>query len=191
MQIRHSTHVQQPPVGLQTATPSTGDADTGEVNKGAMHGRGAAVRQLTPAHDAPGVIAKIQSGGDGTSDISLPPGLVYSLARKADASSSADTDADTQRMAEQHRQALQRNAGTSTNLAVDKDGVLVAKPGANADAKAQDFVTFAVNTMREYADEEARQSAQTAQTEATSTAPLLPRSLGDVQKLAARFKLFS
>jgi len=59
-------------------------------------------------------------------------------------------------------------------------------------ATAPDFVTFAVSAMREYADEQDRLKIAAAKLEdSTAATTLLPRSLAEVQKLAARFKLFA
>lgn len=183
MQIGHTKHISLPGVGNQPAAPKPSDDSAATLDTPAS-GRGSAVRQLTPAQNAPGVVAKIQSGSDGAASVALPPGLVYSNARKS--TPAEDTDADTARMAEQHRQALERATQAPTGLAVGKDGLLVAKP---AQTKSEEFVHFAVNAMREYADEQARLKAENAQ--ADSTAHLIPRNLGEVQKLAARFKLFA
>jgi len=189
MQIGHLNHIQFPGVGNQPA-PSNATTDASDAATGTTsNGRGAAVRQVTPAQNAPGVVAKIQSGSDGTSGVALPPGLVYSMARKASAED-ADSDADTGRMAEKHQQAMERASGANAQLAVDKDGVLVAKPAATDESKSQSFVLFAVNTMREYADEQARLKAQDQPAD-TGATHIIPRNLGDVQKLAARFKLFA
>ncbi len=184
MQIGHTKHITLPGVGNQPTAPKSSDDSDSTTLGAAVSGRGAAVRPITPAQDAPGVVAKIQSSGDGTAPVALPPGLVYSNARKAAAAE--DSDADTARMAEQHRQAMERASQAPSGLAVGKDGLLVAKP---AQTKSEEFVRFAVNTLREYADEQARLKAQSAQDESASH--LIPRNLGDVQRLAARFKLFT
>jgi hypothetical protein len=94
-------------------------------------------------------------------------------------------------MAQQHSQAVLRNAGSSTKLTVDKDGVLVAGAAPGANTKPQDFVTLAVSAMRDYADEQERLKSAAQSSESSSTASLIPRSLAEVQKLASRFKLFA
>jgi hypothetical protein len=93
--------------------------------------------------------------------------------------------------AAQHSQAVLRNAGSTTRLTLDKDGVLVAGAASAADSKPQDFVTFAVSAMRDYADEQERLKSVAQASEGTTAASLIPRSLAEVQKLAARFKLFA
>ncbi len=184
MQIGHTKHITLPGLGNQPTAPKTSDDSESNAALGAaVSGRGAAVRQITPAQNAPGVVAKIQSGSEGAVAVALPPGLVYSNTRKAAAAE--DTDADTTRMAEQHRQAMERASQAPSGLAVGKDGLLVAKP---AQTKSEEFVHFAVNAMREYADEQARLKEESNQAD---TAHIIPRNLGEVQRLAARFKLFA
>lgn len=56
--------------------------------------------------------------------------------------------------------------------------------------KSEEFVNFAVQTMRQFAEEQERAKAL-AKPAAGDEAHLIPRNLGDVQKLAARFKLFA
>ncbi len=95
-------------------------------------GLGVAVRQMTPANDATGVILKLGSEGD------TAPGLVYSNA-----------------LGEPPR-------------------------GQAAPTRPQDFVSFAVSAMREYADEQNRLKATSKQDGNPSPVSLL-----------ARFKLFA
>jgi hypothetical protein len=94
-------------------------------------------------------------------------------------------------MAQQHNDAVLRNAGNATRLTVDKDGVLVAGVAPAAGTKPQDFVTFAVTAMRDYADEQERLKADSQNSASLTAASLIPRSLAEVQKLASRFKLFA
>jgi hypothetical protein len=138
------------------------------------------------------VVLKLQSD-KATASAGLAKGLVYSNGRKAAGRGDAnrDTDGDIDRMAAQHNQAVLRNAGSSTKLTVDKEGVLVAGAASSAHSKPQDFVTFAVSAMRDYADEQERLKAATQSSDSPSAASLIPRSLAEVQKLASRFKLFA
>jgi hypothetical protein len=62
---------------------------------------------------------------------------------------------------------------------------------ATANKNPQDFVTFAVSAMRDYADEQARLKAASQTSDGPSAASLIPRSFAEVQKLASRFKLFA
>jgi hypothetical protein len=102
---------------------------------------------------------------------------VYAAARKA----AAQTDnADIDRMAHQHQQAADRHAGVRTRIAVDKDGVLVAKPAA------KDFVSHAVSAMRDYADEMERLKAARGGQEGASAGAL--RAL---QQISSKLKAFA
>ncbi len=173
-----------------SSTPLAGQAndnDTDATTGTQGSGRGVAVPPAPPAQDAAGVILTLAPAA--TPGAALPADLVYSASPKAKAAQ--DADSDTARMALQHSQAVARSAGSSSSLSVDKDGVLVAKPASAGEIKAQEFVHFAVTAMRDYADTQDRLKQAARQAEAAAPAPLIPRSLGDVQKLAARFKLFA
>lgn len=76
--------------------------------------------------------------------------------------------------------------------AASQEGVLLAEPASPAEVKSQAFVHHAVAAMRAYADEQERSKAlgKSANPSAGDDAALLPRSLAEVHKLAARFKLF-
>jgi hypothetical protein len=169
---------------------NTGDDSTAAAGEGTSKpGLGATVRELTPAQDVPGVILKLQNDNGATPGVGLANGLVYSNGRKTAAS--GDAVSDTDRMAAQHSQALQRSAGSTTRLTVDKDGVLVAGAASTAANKPEDFVTFAVHTMRDFADEQERLKSTSQTSESTLATSLIPRGLAEVQKLASRFKLFA
>jgi hypothetical protein len=189
MQIGQLNHLDFPKSSKQSLAANSGDASTDAALGTTTPGQGVAVRQLTPAEDAPGVILTLQKENTATPGVGLANGLVYDNGRKTTASSDADGDAD--RMAAQYNQALQRTAGSTTRLTVDKDGVLVAGATATADTKPADFVTFAVSAMRDYADEQERLKSSTQTSASTSAASIIPRSLAEVQKLASRFKLFA
>jgi len=185
MQIGLLNHLNLPKSSNPLLAANTGDDKTaaeGSVKSGA----GATLPVPTPAQDAPGVVLKLQSEA---ATAGLAKGLVYSNGRKAVVGN--DADSDTERMAAQHSQAVLRNAGSTTRLTLDKDGVLVAGAASAADSKPQDFVTFAVSAMRDYADEQERLKSVAQASEGTTAASLIPRSLAEVQKLAARFKLFA
>ena len=76
---------------------------------------------------------------------------------------------------------------SSAARAQQADLVYTAKPRTTTATPAEAFVHGAVTAMRDYADTQARLKQSATATEVPS---LLPRSLGDVQKLAARFTLF-
>jgi hypothetical protein len=188
MQIGLLNQLNFPSGSKQPLAGNTDDSKTDAAPGAATRARSLVVPQDTPAQDAAGVVLKIQSDPTGGAGVALPVDLVYSNGRKS--ASDSDADSDTARMAVQHSQALQRSNGSSTQLALDKDGVLVAKP-ASPSAKAPDFVSFAVSAMRDYADEQERLKSASPAADSASTASLIPRGLAEVQKLAARFKLFA
>ena len=190
MQIGQLNHLNFPKGNNPLLAANTGDDSTAAADGSATPTTGTALPALTLAADAPGVILKLQ-GDAATANASLAKGLVYSNGRKAATSSDADSDNDTARMAQQHSQAVLRNAGNTTKLTVGKDGVLVAGAAPAVNTKPQDFVTLAVSAMRDYADEQERLKSATQSSDSTSTASLIPRSLAEVQKLASRFKLFA
>jgi len=175
----------QPLLGNPSDDKSSGATDV--ASSTTKHGLGEAVRQLTPAQDAPAIILKLQSGSN-TAD-----GLVYSNTPKGQGGKSAAA----QGMAEQHHSTNERHNTQATHLSVDASGVLVATAGVGAAsepaevAKPVDFVSFAVSAMREYADEQNRLKISVKQDSQASSTSLLASGLGDVQKLAARFKLFT
>ena len=112
---------------------------------------------------------------------------VYTVDRKGEAP--LDSDADSQ--AQAHQRAVERNAGVFTQLTVNKDGVLVARPQAATESKQPDFVALAVSAMREFSDEAERQkAAQPPVAEQASPATGWGR-LKDLQQFAARFKVFA
>lgn len=189
MQIGQLNHLNFPKGSHQPLAANSDDSTAAAADGSATPGLGATVRQPTPAQDAPGVILKLQRENAATPGVGLANGLVYSNGRKVPPSS--DAESDTERMAAKHSQALQRSAGSSTRLTLDKDGVLVAGAASSADAKPADFVTFAVHAMRDFADEQERLKTTSNPGAGASVASLIPRSLAEVQKLAARFKLFA
>ena len=193
MQIGQLNHLNYPTAGNQTSTGSAaGESGTAAGTSAKSSGRSTAAAPAATVQDAVGVILKLQADISAQPSVALQKDLVYSDGRQRH--TAPDADADTRRMAEQHRLAMERAAGTSTPLVVDKDGVLVTQAAASASAAANDpaatdFVSFAVKTMREYAEEQARLKPQAAAGE--SGGSLIPHSLADIQKLAARFKLFA
>jgi len=161
MQISHYKHISFPGTGNTPAGTNASD-DTRDAATGTPPGaRTAAVHKAPAVPNAPGVIATIQSDATGSTAGTLPADLVYAKPRKPE---------------------------------VRADGVPSAKAAQSEDSKAQDFVTFAVHAMREYADAQAHQKTESAAADdaaASAATSFIPRSMGDVQKLAARFKLFA
>jgi hypothetical protein len=166
---------------------SAPDAASGALSSAPARARHVAMPVATPVQDASGVILKIQSDTRGAAAVALPADLVYSDGRKD--AGVQDADSDAARMQAEHSQALQRSAGSATQLSVDNEGVLVAKPAAAT--QGRDFVSFAVSAMRDYADEQERLKSANPAPSGASAAALLPRGLAEVHKLAARFKLFA
>ncbi len=192
MQIDRLNHLHFPP----DSNPASAGKES--ASAGAASAKPAAVaRPQVPKlvdraeHQPPSVVLKIQSKADGVAGVATDV-PVYADARKV--APGASDAADEALMAQEHQQALERNAGVLTRMSVDKDGVLVvAKPQAAVDTAASpaptDFVTMAVNTMREFADAEARQKAESAGSAGNSDVSV--GTLKGLQHLAARFKLFA
>ena len=110
---------------------------------------------------------------------------VYTNGRKTTTSDRVDTDA----MAREHQLAVDRNAGIVTQIAVNKDGVLVARPHPAAPEKQPDFVALAVSAMREYRDDPERQRLNTAQ---QAPAPDTHwTALKGLQQIAAKLNVFA
>lgn len=192
MQIDRLNHLLFPP----DSSPASAGKDAASAAGGHAKPAAAGARQNLPtvvdrtAHQPASVVLKIQSKAiEGTPDAAVDT-PVYSDGRKT-AHGATDASDEAQK-AHEHQQALHRNAGVLTRMSVDKDGVLVvAKPhtaaSAEATAASTDFVSMAVSTMREFADETARQKADAAN--ASADAP--GGKLKGLQHLAARFHLFA
>ena len=129
------------------------------------------------------VVVRIQS--DSAKSTETP---VYSDGRKSTAAVS--DDADLGAMALEHQQAIDRNAGTFTQMTLGKDGVLSAKQMPASTAKPPDFVTFAVTAMRDYADE-AERLKKSAPSVASVSGDLIAGKFRSLQQLAAKFSKFA
>jgi hypothetical protein len=142
-----------------------------------------------PGNSAPvgSVVLKIQSPNGASADAAARDATVYTAARKIPVPDTAAADSQSL----EHQRAVDRNAGVLTQITLNKDGVLVAKPQTAADSKAPDFVALAVSAMREFSDEADRQKARAAASSAA--APEAPRSnaFKGLQQLAARFNVFA
>lgn len=189
MQIGLLNHLNYPAGSNLPLAGNSSDGTTAAANDAATPAQGAETDALTPAQDSPGVVLTLQSDASAGPSAALGNVLVYGNGRNPPASSGGSSD--IAQMALQHSQAVQRNAGSTTQLVVDKDGVLVAKPASAANTKSQDFVTMAVSAMRNYADEQERLKTAASADASASVTSLLPRSLAEVQKLASRFNLFT
>jgi hypothetical protein len=127
---------------------------------------------------------------DGDIANSPDPG-VYTDGRKTVVSGETDTGA----MARDHRLAMDRSAGTFTQISLNKDGVLVANKAqpASAHDNQPDFVALAVSAMREYSDEHDRQKVRTTTEIATAEAPTETHwsAFKRLQQIAAKLNVFA
>jgi hypothetical protein len=180
----------------RAGAPAAGNASESSAGTSVSQSTGslpAPASASDPTTSAASVVLSLRSDGDAGSGQTLKNGLIYSNGLKP----APNQDADTAGMAEQYRLAMQRTGGSPANLSVDKNGVLSASTGSRpvngsaSDSNSQDFVTFAVTTMRDLADSQDRLKNSTAQATGSAAASLVAKGLGDVQKLAARFKLFA
>lgn len=196
MQIDRLNHLLFPIDSLPTPAGKGAASDASAAAKSQGSARSnppVLIERATP--QPPSVLLTIQSQSADAVPNAANEAPVYSDVRKA--APPASDASDVAQMAQDHQQALARNAGVVTRVSVDKDGVLVmAKPKAPdsatqtaASAAPTDFVTMAVNTMREFADEAARQKAEV--TGAMANAAASTAKLNGLQHLAARFKLFA
>ena len=129
------------------------------------------------------VVLSIQSKAGAPADANAP---VYTPKPKLEA---ASDDGDADRRAEQHKQAVDRQAGVQTRITVNKDGILVTKPAVASTAvrpTGNDFVSHAVSAMRDYADEMERLKSARSASEGASTAAV--RAL---QQITNKLKAFA
>jgi hypothetical protein len=147
---------------------------------------GVPVPAVAPAASRPdGVVLKIQWPGGAQGAAQAADAALYAPGRRVAASDDADTGA----MARGHQLAVDRNAGIVTQISVDKDGVLIARPHPVAPDKQPDFVALAVSAMREYRDDPERQRSSTA---AQASAPEAHWSaLKGLQQFAAKLNVFA
>lgn len=113
---------------------------------------------------------------------------VYTDRRKSVAMDVAQDGGASQ--ADDHQLAVQRNAGVFTQITLNKNGVLVAKPQPAGLPKQPDFVALAVSAMREFSDEAERQKARSIDFNA-QPAELPWGKLKSLQQLAAKFNVFA
>lgn len=187
MQIDRYNHLLFPRDNAPTATgkePASGAGASGVAQPQARVP--AAVASEVGAARAESVVLKIQWPDDPATARNDADAGVYAPARKAVPRDDADTD--TQAL--DHQRALDRNTGVFTRLTVNKDGVLVAKP--QAEARQPDFVALAVSAMREFSDEAERQKTQAPAAAAEAPAGGMAWGrLKDLQQLAAKFNVFA
>lgn len=135
-----------------------------------------------------GVVLKIQWPGGAQGAAHAADAALYAPGRRVAASDGDDSSA----MARGHQLAVDRNAGIVTQISVDKDGVLMARPHPLASEKQPDFVALAVSAMREYSDEHDRQKVRSATSDTAPVAADVPWSpLKGLQHIAAKLNVFA
>ena len=115
---------------------------------------------------------------------------VYSDPSSSSTASSASDAEDQARMAQNHQQALARQAGSYTALALGQDGVLVAKSQSSLSANQSEFVTRAVSALREFSDQAEQLKQNTFDANARQAEANLSVFSG-LQKFAARLNVFA
>jgi hypothetical protein len=188
MQIDRYTHLQFP---RNNATVASDDASTGVAARaGLTHPQMPLPAPAQPIRSERGesVVLKVQFPA---SDVSLTARVdpdFYTDGRKAIAVSGSEGDSESR--AADHQRAVDRNVGVFTQITLNKDGVLVAKPQMAAEARQPDFVAMAVSALREFSDEADRQKAQSFDFNAVPAEMPWGRLKG-LQQLAAKFNVFA
>lgn len=142
----------------------------------------------SPASARPdGVVLKIQWPGGAQGAAHAADAALYAPGRRVAATDG--TDADT--MARAHQLAVDRNAGIVTQISVNKDGVLVARPHPSAPDKQPDFVALAVSAMREYSDEHDRQKVRATPEVGTAATETQWSAFKGLQQIAAKLNVFA
>jgi hypothetical protein len=186
MQIERLSHLQFPP----NAVAVKNDGDDAQASGAARQGQRAPVPTSVAPASVPvppvvsSVVLKIQSDSAAASAESAAQSPVYAAPAKV--LPVLTETVPTQAMAQAHQLALQRNAGKVTEVRVDKDGILVAR---QQPAAASDFVSFAVSTMRDFANE-AERVKQLEQSTTATLAQAATNKLRGLQQFAARLNLF-
>ena len=195
MQVDRYNHLQFPrdaqaggqnPAAMGKDAQSTSGGVAGVLAKPQS---GVAPPAAAPAAGRPdGVVLKIQWPGGAQGAAHAADAALYAPGRRV----AASDDADTSAMARGHQIAVDRNAGIDTQISVDKDGVLIARPHPVAPDKQPDFVALAVSAMREYSDEHDRQKVRSA---TPDNAPAVTEPhwspLKGLQHIAAKLNVFA
>jgi hypothetical protein len=186
MQIDRLNHLLFPPDSKLPAGKDASDpAATPAVARAARPHAGLVQSEPQSPPVLNSVVLSIQSQAGAPTDAKAP---VYTSKPKLKPEAVSE-DGDAGRRAEQHKQAVDRQAGVQTRIAVDKDGVLVAKSAAasaSARPAGNDFVSHAVSAMRDYADEMERLKSARSASEGASTAAV--RAL---QQITNKLKAFA
>jgi hypothetical protein len=191
MQVDRLNHLLFPPDSASAPLRKPSDAST----QGSAHANAQAnarsraptlVDRVLPPQAS--VVLKLQSDRGVSADLVPIDAAVYSDARKNAPVVSDQVNLD--KMQQEHQRALGRNAGLFTKMAVDKDGILVAKAHSAASTEPSDFVTRAVLAMRALHSENENKKSTASSVANASESAALPK-LNSLQQLAARFKAFA
>lgn len=155
MQINRLNHLQFPPDStLPSALKKTSATSSAPAPAAPTQ-----APEVQRSDNLPGsVVLKIQNqaavGAEQMGDkVSTPDAAMYSnLARGNANQAPAIKPADIDNMSLENQLALGRNMGVFTKISLNKDGVLVAKAQTPASSSPPEFVSSAVNTMRDYAE---------------------------------------
>ena len=187
MQIDRYNHLQFPRDNSANAPGNDAASAAPGTGLGKSQAKPVPLPVQTGSARSDSVVLKIQWPDSPSIDALKSEAPVYSKAQNNTAAPDTTT-ADSQ--LQDHLRAVDRNAGVITQITLNKDGVLVAKPQPAAQAKAPDFVALAVSAMREFSDENDRLKARANVTSAP--APEAPRgALKGLQQLAAKFNVFA
>ncbi len=187
MQIDRYNYLQFPRDNSANAPGNDGASAAPGSGLAKAHAKPAPVAPQTGSARSDSVVLKIQWPDSPSGDAIKADAPVYS---KTQGNTAALDTATPDSQLQDHLRAVDRNAGMFTQITLNKDGVLVAKPQPAAQAKAPDFVALAVSAMREFSDENDRLKARASVSNAP--APEAPRSaLKGLQQLAAKFNVFA
>jgi hypothetical protein len=184
MQIERLNHLQFPP---DSKIPAANVQDSVAARPNAAQPptlpmASAVVRIQASAEESPTVAAA-------STVAATPAANVYSDTRRAGKPVAPDEDA--QRKEQEYQNALSRSQASPARLSVGQDGVMVsARKTADAGNAPQDFMTVAVNTMREYANEAERQKRSGESSGAGAGGPG-GGALRGIQQWTSKLKLFA
>ncbi|QDL54780.1 hypothetical protein [Rhodoferax aquaticus] len=190
MQINRLNHLQFPP---DSSLPSALKKTSATSNAPALAAPTAAP-EIQRSDNLPGsVVLKINNqasvGAEQLGDkVSTPDASMYSnLARNTASPAPAIKPADIDNMSLENQLALGRNMGVFTKISLNKDGVLVAKAQTPASSSPPEFVSSAVNTMRDYAEGIAALKKGAGEGDAKVTSGLSAK----FQQLTAKLNVFA
>ncbi|MES2951018.1 MAG: hypothetical protein V4858_20980 [Pseudomonadota bacterium] len=190
MQIDRYNHLLFPRDNNSAPAAKGGDASAGAATAAAAKPQAKppapAVVPERAAARPEGVVLKIQWPDDDKA-MARAEAPVYSNARKVPAHEPPGVEVQ----AEAHQRAVDRNAGVFTQITLNKDGVLVAKPTSASEGKPADFVALAVSAMREFSDEAERVKIRSTEPISAPADNMNWGKLKGLQQLAAKFNVFT